>query len=71
LPISRLQRQRPPPTAAGRHRRPTASATVTIRRRKHAALADALDMTPEEHRRGGDATDALFCAVTRQIKRRP
>jgi hypothetical protein len=30
-----------------------------------------LDMTPEEHRRRGDAPDALFCAVSRRIKRRP
>jgi hypothetical protein len=39
------------------------SAIVTIRRRKHAALAELLDMTPEEHRRRGDAADALFRKV--------
>jgi hypothetical protein len=44
------------------------SAIVTIRSRKHALLAHLLeDMTPEEHRRRGDAADALF----REVVRRP
>jgi hypothetical protein len=36
---------------------------VTIRRRKHAALAELLDMMPKEHQRRG-AADALFRKVT-------
>jgi hypothetical protein len=42
-------------------------AIVTIRSRKHAMLAHLLeDMTPEEHRRRGDAADALFRTVVRR-----
>jgi len=37
---------------------------VTIRSRKH---AQAPDMTPEEHKRRGDAADALFQAMKRRI----
>jgi hypothetical protein len=44
---------------------------VTIRRRKHAALTELLDMTPGEHQRRGDATDALFREVVRRIQRQP
>jgi hypothetical protein len=29
------------------------------------------DLAPEEHRRRGNAADALFRAVVRRIKRRP
>jgi hypothetical protein len=44
---------------------------VTIRGRKHAMLAHLLeDMTPEEHRRRGDAADALFREVVRRLKQR-
>jgi hypothetical protein len=47
---------------------PAASAIVTIRGRKHVMLAHLLeDMTPEEHRRRGDAADALFRKVVRRI----
>jgi hypothetical protein len=43
------------------------SAVVTIRSRKHAMLTHLLgDMTPEEHRRLGDAADALFREVVRR-----
>ena len=43
------------------------SAIVTIRSRKGAMLAHLLeDMTPEEHRRRGDAADALFREVVRR-----
>jgi hypothetical protein len=45
-----------------------ASAIITIRSRKHAMLAHLLeDMTPEEHRRRGDAADALFRDIVRRI----
>jgi hypothetical protein len=51
---------RPPPP-------PAASTIITIRRRKVAMLAHLLeDMTPEEHRRRGDAADALFREVVRR-----
>jgi hypothetical protein len=42
-------------------------AIVTIRSRKHAALADALDLTPEELRRRADAAAALFRELVRRI----
>ena len=42
------------------------SALVTIRR-KRAARADVPDMTPEEHKRRGDAADALFREMKRRI----
>jgi hypothetical protein len=58
-----------PPTLANDPKSPpppAASAIVTIRRHKHAKLAHLLeDMTPEEHRRRGDAADALFREVAR------
>jgi hypothetical protein len=46
--------------AANDDRKP---AIMTIRRRGK-RFADAPDMTPEEHRRRGDAADALFRRVT-------
>jgi hypothetical protein len=63
-----------PKIAASDDRQPVAglpaagkpTAIVTIRRRKHAMLAHLLeDLTPEEHRRRGDAADALFRTVVR------
>jgi hypothetical protein len=47
---------------------------ITIRRRKHAMLAHLLeDLSPEEHRRRGDAATALFREVVRRAtgKKRP
>jgi hypothetical protein len=41
-------------------------AILTIRKRRAAAFGNAPDMTPEEHKRRGDAADELF----RQIVRR-
>jgi hypothetical protein len=47
------------------------SVIITIRRRKHAMLAHLLeDMTPEEHRRRGDAADAMMREIKRQIAER-
>ena len=52
----------PEPAAEARE-----SAIVTIRSRKHAMLAHLLeDLTPEEHRRRGDAADALFREIVRR-----
>jgi hypothetical protein len=52
----------PEPAAEARE-----SAVVAIRSRKHAMLAHLLeDLTPEEHRRRGDAADALFREVVRR-----
>jgi hypothetical protein len=45
--------------AANDDRKP---AIVTIRRKSR--FGDAPDMTPEEHRRRGDAADSLFREVT-------
>ena len=49
---------------------PAALATptvVTVRRRKHASLAQVPEMTPEEHKRRGDAADAMFQEMKRVI----
>jgi hypothetical protein len=35
--------------------------------RRHGRFRDVPDMTPEEHRRRGDAADALFREMKRQI----
>jgi len=42
------------------------SAIVTIKR-KSGRFGDVPDMTPEEHKRRGDAADALFREMKRQI----
>ena len=64
--VKASQRTRPKPAPAAPP--PAASAIVTIRSRKGAMLAHLLeDMTPEEHRRRGDAADALFRKVVRRI----
>jgi hypothetical protein len=53
--------ERPPPAGLKQ------SAIVTIRSPKGAMLAHLLeDLTPEEHRRRGDAADALFRTVVRR-----
>jgi hypothetical protein len=76
VPLSRIADFPAPASSTGAHLTdrkpverppPTASAIVTIRSRKHALLAHLLeDMTPEEHRRRGDAADALFREVVRR-----
>ena len=43
------------------------SASVTARKPGRRAVADVPDMTPEEHKRRGDAADALFREIKRQI----
>jgi len=48
---------------------PTRSAIVTIRR-KSGRFGDAPDMTPEEHKRRGDAADALFREMKHQIAKK-
>jgi hypothetical protein len=46
-----------------------ASAIVTIRSRKPSMLAHLLDdMTPEEHKRRGDAADSMFQEMKRLIE---
>ena len=35
--------------------------------RRHGSFGDVPDMTPEEHKRRGDAADALFREMKRQI----
>jgi hypothetical protein len=69
--LSHLEAAAVPPINAAREPAATPdrsrSAIVTIRSRKGAMLAHLLDdMTPEEHRRRGDAADALFRAVVRR-----
>jgi hypothetical protein len=39
---------------------------VTPQRKRTSIFGDAPDMTPEEHRRRGDAADALFREVVRR-----
>ena len=44
------------------------SAIVTAKNpRRHGSFGDVPDMTPEEHKRRGDAADALFREMKRQI----
>ena len=44
------------------------SAIVTAKHpRRHGSFGDMPDMTPEEHKRRGDAADALFREMKRQI----
>jgi hypothetical protein len=43
---------------------PPKSAIVTVKRRP-GRFGDVPDMTPEEHRQGGDAADALFRKIVR------
>ncbi len=43
------------------------SAIVTARRPGRRAVADVPDMTPEEHKRRGDAADELFRRFKREI----
>ena len=43
------------------------SAIVTARKRR-SRFGDAPDLTPEEHRRRGDAADALFREIVRRAR---
>ena len=43
------------------------SAIVTAKNRAWSRFGDVPDMTPEEHKRRGDAADALFREMKRQI----
>ena len=48
------------------------SATIVrTRSRRASVFGDAPDMTPEEHRRRGDAADAIFREMKRKIAERP
>ena len=54
--------------------RPATIVTAKNPHRRQGRLGDVPDMTPEEHKRRGDAADALFREMKRQIaasKRRP
>jgi hypothetical protein len=51
----------PPP--ANEDRKP---AIVTAKRPRSSRLGDAPDLTTEEHRRRGDAADALFREIVRR-----
>jgi hypothetical protein len=43
------------------------SAIVTAKHPRRRSVPDVPDMTPEEHKRWGDAADALFRDMKRQI----
>jgi hypothetical protein len=43
------------------------SAIVTAKNPRRGRFGDVPDMTPEEHKRRGDAADALFREMKRQI----
>ena len=45
----------------------TKSAIITIKRKSR--FGDVPDMTPEEHRRRGDAADALFREIVRRVRK--
>ena len=47
------------------------SAIVTAARKPRLWRSDVPDMTPEEHRRRGDAADAIFREMKRKIAERP
>jgi hypothetical protein len=53
-----------PVTAANDDRK---SAIVTAKNPRRGRFGDVPDMTPEEHKRRGDAADALFREMKRQI----
>ena len=55
-----------PATAAERIPEPKKSAIVTVRKLGK-WFADVPDLTPEEHKRRGDAADALFREIQRRI----
>jgi hypothetical protein len=46
---------------------PRAAAIVTAKHPRRRSVPDVPDMTPEEHKRRGDAADALFREMKRQI----
>ena len=47
---------------------PKKSAIVTAKHpRRRSSFGDVPDMTPEEHKRRGDAADELLCRFKRQI----
>jgi len=46
---------------------PRPAAIVTAKNPRRGRFGDVPDMTPEEHRRRGDAADALFREMKRQI----
>ena len=54
------------PAPANDDRKP---AIVTVKRRR-GRFGDAPDLTPEEHRRRGDAADTLFREVVRHAARK-
>jgi hypothetical protein len=47
------------------------SAIVTAKNPRRSRFGEVPDMTPEEHRRRGDAADALFREMKRQIAEKP
>jgi hypothetical protein len=71
-PTKARKRAKPAPAESTPAAEARKSAIVTIRSRKHAMLAHLLeDLTPEEHRRRGDAADALFREVVRRVREEP
>jgi hypothetical protein len=56
------------PTERSRKRKAQAAATiVTAKNPRRGRFGEVPDMTPEEHKRRGDAADALFREMKRQI----
>lgn len=61
------QRQKPQVIAAAQvSAADRKSAIVTVRNRKRATVASEPDLTPEEHKRRGDAADALWREMVRR-----
>jgi hypothetical protein len=44
------------------------SAVVTAKNPRRGGFGDVPDMTPEEHKRRGDAADALFRELKRRVR---
>jgi hypothetical protein len=55
------------PHPAAEPAQPTRPAIVTAKNPRRGRFGDVPDMTPEEHKRRGDAADALFHEMKRQI----
>jgi len=53
--------------SARRRRRRSPATIVTAKNPRRGRFGDVPDVTPEEHKRRGDAADALFREMKRQI----
>lgn len=66
--VVRLRDQTPEKANDSGQEQPRRSAIVTPKGKRISLFGDAPDMTPEEHRRRGDAADALFREIVRRAR---